>query len=73
MIFVSKYNNYQMSVDVPGGHKKLVFVDGRLDTATAAKRTGMSEKKIVEALKGSPYFGVDFDVVPEKGEAADAS
>lgn len=70
MIFSSKYANYQIGVNVPGGHKKLCFVNGLLDTTSAAQSTGLSERKIIEVLKSSRYFGIDFD---EKGGVGNAN
>lgn len=66
MLFTSKYANYLLAVDSAiGGHKTLTFINGYLDTKTAAMKTGMTEKAVIEALKSSPFFGVDFDVVKD--------
>jgi len=60
MIFTSKYSDYTIAIDVPGGHRTLRFAFGVLDVSTAARQTGLSEERIKDALLKSRYYGVDF-------------
>lgn len=66
MVFISKHANYCFVVSTTMGAKTLKFQDFALDTKRAARQTGMTEKAITEAMKASPYFGVDFDTADGK-------
>jgi hypothetical protein len=62
MRFVSKYANYRLAVDTAVGPKTLCFECGALDSVPTSKQVGMTDKAVIEALKGSDAFGVDYDV-----------
>jgi hypothetical protein len=67
MVFRSKYSNHVVSL--PNG-KKVTFVNGQLDTATACKQVGMSDEALIKALKAGKYFGRDYSAIEAEAPPA---